>query len=1168
MILYNIYHFMFDSLFSNQCIVDNKLICDEFRTRASLNSINEGIDKKRINLLFDQVFKMNNEKNLSQEEFNSLSDEEKDKRKDYFLDKFIIIDFSNTKKISKNLKKIENGIEINLNGKRRTFKLFLKSNSMSKKSMVLFATTEKVDDEISFYDKINSRVTLDLNKEKKPIPLSKWFAYTGTVLSDCVSLLDYDKNLFNGEKIVVVADSKKRTDKDFECITAISSKMIYDEIFVKNYSNKSGIIKYISEMNNGDIYLKDDSFVKDVYDELLLYKDSLEKKNKKFETGEYGKELFENIKQIISVFENINNKVEVIEKLKEIKSNFSQRNEFETIFLKSKLEINLFDGEGLISPSFAEKINAKLIADRVIDCNNKQYSFQIRLPFVKGVVHTCNFKQFFEDNGVDIINCLTLNSKGKKTQSVKIEDVEIILTESQFKAVNFINEIKKNSEDESNIDAYFRFLKEYEYPFGISGIEPINVDENGIDDSIEIYNHPNQVRLNSQFFSTMPLSNDLMDRIIENNIKKLKNLRRNDIIKNLEIFKNIENYQGEKKSDIQLIMSQSNLYKETRKDIIESTINEMFQLKLYVAGKRLFLSGDLLHLLYNISGKIITEEEREKTLIGKKDFYSFAIKRQEKNKAILILRNPHYSRNEIGYKELISEEKAKKYKKYFSGDGWCLKNVLFINPFSGISDRLSGADYDGDTVAVVTDQSLVQNVRFNLQNNELDKYPIIKIPTMLGKKLKSTYKNICKCMNDTFASRVGKISNSALKDSFIAYSIIDSKYDGQLDEKMAKYTILAGLEIDSAKNGIKPILINSEEKDVIFNKRNVMIKDLLESEDSINKESRGQLFILIKNGLKNNSEDIKTITNAIEKMYVIEKEKCEKNKSNIYYMLSKLSKNLNDNENFNDVASVDKDKIIKVGKKIENIIKRPTDNFTKMIAALIIFKQFNRIIYPTNQQKGKFKTGIPKLDNDLKKLINDKNNKNIDFKKITDEINEDNIDYLNKLFSTEKSEPYQYSKNPKKLIDTTIKNNTMLNFICDFSNNGNYALFLLLVYKNILTKDIQLDIEKKSVSDFIDSNVKLDMKDQIDKIYKFIEDTIISINLVLKNYKEESMSDLKKKIYTILKELVKDCNFEDYLYCFSKDEKTRNIFKNLIFKEEKFVFDILENKFLDFIDKL
>ena len=74
-------------------------------------------------------------------------------------------------------------------------------------------------------------------------------------------------------------------------------------------------------------------------------------------------------------------------------------------------------------------------------------------------------------------------------------------------------------------------------------------------------------------------------------------------------------------------------------------------------------------------------------------------------------------------------------------------------------------------------------------------------------------------VRDTFSSRVGQICNAAFDRSIIAY---DENSDAEERERCRQQTevlsILTGLEIDSAKSGVKPDL-----SEYLLKKRRVVI---------------------------------------------------------------------------------------------------------------------------------------------------------------------------------------------------------------------------------------------------------------------------------------------------------------------------------------------------------
>ena len=54
---------------------------------------------------------------------------------------------------------------------------------------------------------------------------------------------------------------------------------------------------------------------------------------------------------------------------------------YERVETKSDIKVTLFDGEGLISKEFSEQI------DKSLSKRHEHHSFQIRMPYIKGMVH-------------------------------------------------------------------------------------------------------------------------------------------------------------------------------------------------------------------------------------------------------------------------------------------------------------------------------------------------------------------------------------------------------------------------------------------------------------------------------------------------------------------------------------------------------------------------------------------------------------------------------------------------------------------------------------------------------------------------------------------------------------------------------------------------------------
>ena len=89
-----------------------------------------------------------------------------------------------------------------------------------------------------------------------------------------------------------------------------------------------------------------------------------------------------------------------------------------------------------------------------------------------------------------------------------------------------------------------------------------------------------------------------------------------------------------------------------------------------------------------------------------------------------------------------------------------------------IPERLGGADYDGDMIKTISDPLLNRCVARNYGENyeNAGNLPLLKIPvaeTILAdaQNRKARFETV----KATFSSRVGQISNAALRRSIIAY---------------------------------------------------------------------------------------------------------------------------------------------------------------------------------------------------------------------------------------------------------------------------------------------------------------------------------------------------------------------------------------------------------------
>ena len=228
--------------------------------------------------------------------------------------------------------------------------------------------------------------------------------------------------------------------------------------------------------------------------------------------------------------------------------------------------------------------------------------------------------------------------------------------------------------------------------------------------------------------------------------------------------------------------------------------------KLMISGETRYLSDDLMRLLAFVirpSSETAYSTLMQECLSGAVIYApqpSFPMQPR-----LTVLRNPHISRNE----EVLATPVANVgplREKYLSH----LYYVAMVDSRTLISDRLGGADYDGDTVHIYADPILNECIRRNYEGgleNE-NNLPLLKIPDAEPLVADaSDWRARFEAVKSTFSSRIGQISNAALRRSILAYDEHTEDWQRKrYRDETEILTILTGLEIDSAKTGVKPDL--------------------------------------------------------------------------------------------------------------------------------------------------------------------------------------------------------------------------------------------------------------------------------------------------------------------------------------------------------------------------
>jgi hypothetical protein len=249
------------------------------------------------------------------------------------------------------------------------------------------------------------------------------------------------------------------------------------------------------------------------------------------------------------------------------------------------------------------------------------------------------------------------------------------------------------------------------------------------------------------------------------------------------------------------------IYAKELRDKAKNILNKYAVGNLLVSGDNRYLCDDLMRLL----GYIVKCSEGESKAYNalEKEFltdnFMYAPRATyEENEFYTLLRSPHIARNEEAIARLLKNI-GKLREKYLSH----LRYVAMVDSRSLISERLGGADFDGDMVKTVYDKLL--NACVMKSSTTL---PVLKIPTAepLISDANDWYARFL-TVKSTFSSRVGQISNAALSRGIIAYDENTANEDKEkYYHEVETLAILTGLEIDSAKSGVKPDLSEYIEK--------------------------------------------------------------------------------------------------------------------------------------------------------------------------------------------------------------------------------------------------------------------------------------------------------------------------------------------------------------------
>ncbi len=797
------------------------------------------------------------------------------------------------------------------NGETVHFVSFFKSNSMSKKKVLSFVDKQ-------YRDKLIERSLLGLKVKEKKLSLSRYYAYTGLSMSGGIRL-DIEKEFkglgrleLNENRVLVVKDYKKDPSKTFirPLITMASKKIINDVIknilyirtflllndghelkdeeiliiFNEKFRKKCKEIRgwinpkarskerYESYLDFYNNYQLEDiknlliAFgVKELPDSLPLEKDNLDKFISQYINDNY-----------LSIFTIKNGGYEDLGKYAErlislLCGNIViESNQVKSVLLLTSINqsSDQFDGEGLLSPRYSEIINRLYTDPKHLKNGEKHTSFQIRLPLIKGMLHTVDFKSFYEEEcmqryfkdinneniecdkglyyeiapdkkGVRVLlNAIIIDGSkylldelSKKYR--KLEDIEIILTTGQVKNEKITTKTEEYEKD--FMKAYFDAFNKYHHSLYITG-----------SDSIE-HKKEKETELNYQFLSTAGLGRKEAEVITNKQKERIEKLYAGDYETIKDLFElnkgeemvdfdvpellrsliseeedeelNSQIYEGRKYPALKYNenLKYTNAVRSEISDLIFKEIKQISIGHIKLQGELRYLSGDLLVLLYTIvGGKDDDLDPKEK--LQKYSFYAPKGNFYQNDNSpmeCVLLRNPHISKNENTVAKPWVPFDGSLREKYFKD----LDFVCMIDGTSLIQERLGGADYDGDEVRIISDSLFVNAVKQDKNSDKANfeerkhlgivpiQYETAIVPSIDSSNPNGESINDGKAIYFSLYNTFGSKVGLYSNDGFKAACVAYSDEhigDFEHERKVVEYYLTVGLEVDSAKSGTKP----------------------------------------------------------------------------------------------------------------------------------------------------------------------------------------------------------------------------------------------------------------------------------------------------------------------------------------------------------------------------
>ena len=428
---------------------------------------------------------------------------------------------------------------------------------------------------------------------------------------------------------------------------------------------------------------------------------------------------------------------------------------------------NIWDGQSLMDRSLFLQFQEQQRKD---DPDAKEHGMLLlRARFFKSCCFNANIQQWFVDNGITDVGQLC-----GKTQAKKVEDIKLITTPSSIKFLKF--------------GRFDEWLDEIESTFGVVKHEKPTHFFDG-----------RMVQTHYQLLNTLQMTYDEVEKLVKPSLDYANMIKIDPAVLKHHIDYQYctpdETYYNRaitSKNDIITKMlettdcfSQTKLYRDFAKAILDSFKKNLRCGHILVHGNYSVLCGNPIEMLMQSIGQFSGTPIMEPNTVHSTYFAD--------GEELLGSRSPHVTMGNVLVTKNVQHEEITRYLNP-------TPEIVYINSINeNILERLSGADFDSDTIMLTNNEIMLQAAKRN--------YEHFPVPTKLveATNLKRKYTNLDKADLDikTSVNKIGEIINLSQELNSILW---DRLYHGASIEDVmelycdiAQLDVMSNLEIDSAK---------------------------------------------------------------------------------------------------------------------------------------------------------------------------------------------------------------------------------------------------------------------------------------------------------------------------------------------------------------------------------